>query len=117
MRKTIVALLSLLTLCACVHPGDSDADSARTIAEAGHRVAQLKCARCHAIELSGQSANPDAPPFREVSRSVTIMATEATLIEGIRIGHMDMPTVRLTRPEIDELNVYLRGLQSAQPAH
>ena len=113
MRNIMIALLSLVALSACAHseatvsPGDNHAH-----AEAGHRVAQLKCARCHAVELSGESRNQGAPPFREVSRSVAIMSSETTLREGIRIGHMDMPPVRLTQPEIEALTAYLRSLQS-----
>jgi len=112
-RNTIGALFSLLALSACAISQASDAQNdTHALSEAGHRVALLKCARCHAVELAGESRNPSAPPFREVSRSVTIMATEANLREGIRIGHLDMPPVHLTRPEIDGLTAYLRSLQS-----
>ena len=113
MRNTMAALCSLVVLTACIHSEPTDANNTNyALAQAGHRLAQLKCARCHAVEASGDSRNPNAPPFREVSRSVTIMASEATLQEGIRIGHMDMPPVRLTHPEIEALNAYLHSLQS-----
>src|SRR5512143_1919753 len=89
MRNTMAALLLLVALSACALSAATDAhDDDHALAEAGHRVAQLKCARCHAVELSGESRNPSAPPFREVSRSVAIMSTETTLREGIRIGHI-----------------------------
>jgi len=113
MRNTMAALLSLAALSACAHSASTDAhNDDRALAEAGHRIAQLKCARCHAVELSGESRNPSAPPFREISRSVAIMSTGTSLREGIRIGHMDMPPVRLTRPDIAALTAYLRSLQS-----
>lgn len=113
MKNTMVALILLLALSACAHPAQTGAgDDERALAEAGHRVAQLKCARCHAIEPTGESRNPNAPPFRRVSQSVTIMTSETTLSEGIRIGHIDMPPVRLTRPEIEALSAYLRSLRS-----
>jgi len=113
MRNTVVALLSLIALSACAHSTETDAhNNDRALTEAGHRVAQLKCARCHAVERSGESRDPSAPPFREVSQSVAIMTTDMTLREGIRIGHMDMPAVRLSRPEIEALTAYLRSLRS-----
>ena len=113
MRDTMIALLSLLALSACAYSEETGArNDDHALAQAGHRIAQLKCARCHAIELSGESSNPSAPPFRDVSRSVAIMSTEVTVREGIRIGHLDMPPVRLTQPEIEALTAYLRSLQS-----
>ena len=113
MRYTLVALFSLVALSACVPSETSEANQDnRALAEAGHRVAQLKCARCHAVELSGESRNQNAPPFREISRSLTIMSNETSFREGVRIGHMDMPPVRLTRSEIEALSAYLHTLQS-----
>jgi mono/diheme cytochrome c family protein len=116
MRNAIFALLTLLTLPACEHSSlNAEGSDNQALVDAGHRVAQMKCATCHAIEPSGESANSNAPPFRDVARSANIMATEATLTEGIRIGHMDMPVVHLSRPEIDRLSAYLRSLQSGEP--
>lgn len=107
--RTVVMILAFAALAACASgPGESRGDA---ITEAGHRVAQLKCARCHAIDATGESPNSNAPAFREVSQSVAIEATEATLADGIRIGHQDMPPVRLSRTEIEEIRAYLESLR------
>ena len=101
-----------ISLTACIHSENADTSTLdQALAMAGHRVAQLKCARCHAIEQSGESANPGAPPFRRISNTPALMTSTTNLREGIRIGHVDMPPVRLTPHEIDELSAYLRSLQ------
>lgn len=110
MRGILLALM--FTLAACAQSGPTDGYSQTAIAASGHRVAQIKCARCHAIETAGDSANPSAPPFRDISRGVSIMTSRETLAEGIRIGHREMPPVRLTSAEIDALTAYIRSLQA-----
>jgi mono/diheme cytochrome c family protein len=110
--RSLVMLLMVFGLGACVHSGETGASEA-SLVETGHRVAQIKCASCHAVEGGGASRDPDAPPFREVSRAVAITATEQSLAEGIRIGHHDMPPVRLSRSEMEALSAYLRSLQGS----
>ena len=118
MPNKMIAMMVLLLATACAHPGGTEGQSNNhALVETGHRLALLKCARCHAIDGSGESANPNAPPFREVSRSITIMANSTTLSEGIRIGHIDMPPMRLTSADIDYLNAYLRSLQTIESEH
>ena len=113
MRSAIAIVTSLLMLTACVHSGSTDTpDLEQALAVAGHQVAQLKCARCHAVERSGESPNPNAPEFARISNVPALLTSTTSLTEGIRIGHVDMPPVRLSRQEIDELSAYLHSLQS-----
>lgn len=111
MRKLAIAIVLLFGLSACTHGAVPYATPNDAMVSSGHRIAEVKCASCHAVGAAGESRNPNAPPFRAVSQSVAIMATEETLAEGVRIGHLDMPAVRLSRSEIAALTAYLRSLR------
>ena len=52
------------------------------------------CGRCHAVGRAGNSARPDAPPFRTLSRRYPIESLEEALGEGIMSGH---PATRICR--------------------
>lgn len=60
--RTPMMLIATIALAACATepaPAWQSGD-----AEVGHQVAQDLCAQCHAIERTGDSPNPAAPPFR-----------------------------------------------------
>jgi mono/diheme cytochrome c family protein len=113
VQNAVTLMLSLLALASCTHLADSNANTLNQgLSDAGHQVAALKCARCHAIDQSDSSDNPSATPFRQIAVLPVIMASPGTLREGIRIGHVDMPPIRLSPTEVDELRAYLRDLRA-----
>jgi len=76
----------------------------------GHAILAEKCARCHAIEMTGDSTHPKAPPFREVVKRYPVEDLAEALAEGIVSGHPDMPVFTFEPAEIDAILAYLNGL-------
>ena len=76
----------------------------------GHRIAEERCGRCHAIGDSGESPLAEAPHFRAfVTRWSPEVLAEA-LAEGIVTGHPEMPEFVFTPEEIDAFLAYLETL-------
>jgi mono/diheme cytochrome c family protein len=111
----IAALGALVALAACAaHPAEPSqaalADASADIA-AGRRLAEIYCARCHAIGTSGDSPHPLAPPFRRLSRDYPVNALEEAFAEGILVGHPSMPEFRLEPEQIEDLLAYIESVQ------
>jgi cytochrome c len=80
-------------------------------ADRGHRLIETNCSPCHAIERSGTSPHPDAPPFRTLSRKYPVSELEEALAEGIMTGHPDMPEFIAEPEQIDDMIAYLESIQ------
>ena len=80
------------------------------LAAKGHSILAEKCSRCHAIEMSGDSPHPKAPPFRDVVKRYPVEDLAEALAEGIVSGHPDMPVFTFEPPEIDAILAYLNSL-------
>lgn len=79
--------------------------------EAGRRIAEQYCARCHAIGREGESSHAEAPPFRSFGENWPVESLEEALAEGIVVGHPDMPEFTFEPEEISDLLAYLATLQ------
>lgn len=107
------ALCLALALGACAQspaPVPAPAPVTANPAE-GRRLAEIYCARCHAISTEGESTHPMAPPFRTLSRNYPVNTLEEAFAEGILVGHRDMPEFRLEPAQIDDLVAYLQSIQ------
>lgn len=116
-RALILALAIGLT--ACVHQAPAaQAQTARASANgdaaAGRHIAEIYCARCHAIGAEGESTHPMSPPFRTLSRAYPINALQEAFAEGILVGHPDMPEFQLEPAQIDDLLAYIQSIQPRQ---
>lgn len=76
----------------------------------GKALAELNCARCHAIDRTSKSEHAGAPPFRTLSQRYPIDALEEALAEGISTGHPDMPEFVATPDQIDAILDYISSL-------
>ena len=85
--------------------------AAQELAARGHTLLSEMCASCHAIEKSGASPHPAAPPFRIISRRLDIGDLYEKLREGLSSGHRDMPTFRFTREDARAVRAYLRIIE------
>lgn len=109
-RLAALALLALaLAACAQTPPPTTAAPNADP-AE-GRRLAEVYCARCHAIGAEGESRHPMAPPFRTLGRDYPVNSLEEAFAEGILVGHRDMPAFQLEPQQIDDLVAYLNSVQ------
>jgi mono/diheme cytochrome c family protein len=77
---------------------------------AGRQVAEQKCAGCHAIGEKDSSPNPKAPPLRELNTRYPIDALREAFLQGLEVGHRDMPTFTLAPQEVTDIVSYLRSL-------
>jgi cytochrome c len=76
----------------------------------GQELVSTHCARCHAIGKTGESAFPEAPPFRTLHEKYPVESLEEALAEGIVSGHPAMPEFTFEPEEIGAIIAYLRSL-------
>ena len=77
----------------------------------GHQVAQDLCADCHAIERTGDSRNPGAPPFRTILESYPPEWLATDLHNGRAIGFRKMPVFHFGEGHEYDLVAYLLSIQ------
>ena len=85
-------------------------------AAAGWRIAKDRCSSCHAIDAVLPSPRSDAPPLRQVLDIYPEDMLAERLIEGMRIGHDDMPRFDFNVIAADALVAYLKSIRSEAPA-
>jgi mono/diheme cytochrome c family protein len=112
MRHVLLALAAFcLSACAQTSaPAPSAGDDNALVAE-GHRLAEIHCARCHAIGPEGESRHPMSPPFRTLSRNYPVGALEEAFAEGVLVGHPDMPEFQFEPAQVDAIVAYLQSIQ------
>ena len=112
MKRLVVALacsaISVLSACAAAPRG------AAPLEVRGQAIAEANCASCHAIGRTGESAAPEAPPFRTLSHNYRVDALEEALAEGISVGHPAMPNFQFAPEDVDALIVYLQSIQGEE---
>jgi cytochrome c len=77
----------------------------------GHAILKDFCARCHAIEKSGESPLAVAPPFRTLGRSFDLDQFSQRLERGVSSSHPDMPEFKFTIDDARAASAYLRSIQ------
>lgn len=82
---------------------------------AGQRLADARCARCHAAGKTGTSPYPGAQPFRVFWQRWTRPALFSALKTGIIVEHdrsgVNLPEMKLDDYEIKALFTYLDTIQ------
>jgi mono/diheme cytochrome c family protein len=73
----------------------------------GRRIAQSRCAQCHSIDQSSVSRNAGAPPFRDFVFLNDPDWVAYRLIDGIRLGHDNMPLFDFDTRSADALMAYI----------
>jgi mono/diheme cytochrome c family protein len=81
---------------------------------AGRELVVRECATCHAIDNNLVSPKPDAPPMRTVLSRYDEEMLANDLIEGVRVGHDDMPHFDFNIIATDSLIAYLKSISSDQ---
>jgi mono/diheme cytochrome c family protein len=89
------------------------AGSAR-LAARGRAVLQQNCARCHAIDSSGDSPMQAAPPMREIYARFAPRELQAELSEGMVSHFRDMPQIEFASEDVDAIMAYLYQLSVQQ---
>ena len=76
----------------------------------GRRIAQRECAECHAIDQNSVSRDAGAPPFRDLVLINDPDWVAYRLIDGIRLGHDNMPLFDFDVRSADALMTYISSL-------
>ena len=82
---------------------------------AGRELAVARCGGCHAVDRTGESPNPRSPRFRDLGARFPFDGLREALMQGMIVGHPQMPIIHLTQAESGDLVAYLRGLQERAP--
>ena len=106
MKRMLFTLLILTSSTCCGMAQETDARS-----EKGKLLAENLCAGCHAIDKTGNSPHPSAPPFRKLEQRLDLDSFIDRLRENLTSGHPDMPTFRFARDDAKALVAYLRSIQ------
>ena len=110
--KALLASGPIMLLAACAAYPDTPAP-----AESGLAIAERRCAGCHAVGMADTSPRAGAPPLRDLYKRYPVDALHQAFLNGVHVGHPDMPTFRLSRGEVDALLAYLRSIDPcAQPS-
>jgi mono/diheme cytochrome c family protein len=89
-------------------PADAQRPDNAESAAIGKQVAQRHCGGCHAIEATGASPNPKAPPFPLIAERYHGDNPAPVLIDGTVVRHPGMPEFNLSEDETDGLVAYIR---------
>jgi cytochrome c len=82
----------------------------------GKSILAHHCGRCHAIEATGASPLPQAPPLREVYLRYPIEQLEEGFAEGMGSRHRDMPQIQLSGEQVAAILNYLGSITGVDPA-
>jgi cytochrome c len=80
-------------------------------ASAGLRIAESECSSCHAIGISGDSPVLAAPPFRNFRSKWPNTPLSEAIIEGVSVGHGEMPEFMFDPNEMMSLIAYVVSIQ------
>ncbi|MEZ6030645.1 MAG: hypothetical protein R3C46_12960 [Hyphomonadaceae bacterium] len=106
MSHAILAALAL-TACTTEPPGPLQMGDP----EVGHQVAKDLCSDCHAVERTGDSRNPAAPPLRTVLAGYPPEWLATDLHDGRTIALRKMPTFHFGEGHEYDLVAYLIQIQ------
>ncbi len=78
--------------------------------ERGRKIAERECASCHAIDRKSASPKEGAPPLRDVLGLYEADNLAYRFIEGMRVGHDDMPLFDFDVRTADTLIAYIGAI-------
>lgn len=129
---SLVVVLSVTVALAACAPRDVDpsddgaavirpetAQSAAIVADAelveqGRQIAERECASCHALGSdAAQAGRPDAPPMAVLLGRYDEDALVNHLVDGVKLGHEDMPLFDFNVLAADALVAYLESIRQA----
>jgi cytochrome c len=106
MRIALFSCLACAVMTTTLHAGALAADDLTV----GRALAEERCARCHAIEKTGESPFPLAPPLRDIAKRYPLEGLEEAFAEGIVVGHPAMPEFEFEPDQIAGLIAFLGWL-------
>lgn len=83
-------------------------------ATAGKALLEKHCGRCHAVEATGASRLPIAPPLRDIYRQFAPKELQAELSQGMVSRHKAMPQIEFSEEDVAAILAYLYELARRQ---
>jgi cytochrome c len=77
----------------------------------GRKLAKEFCARCHSIDKRRPSPRREAPPLRNLGRTIDLDQFARVLSAGLSGEHPDMPQFKFHFDDARDLRAYLRTIQ------
>jgi mono/diheme cytochrome c family protein len=111
MKLSALSLLSIAALGACANLSADDAYENDLVAS-GREIAMRQCSSCHAIYRGSPGPMPAAPALEGLLQRYNSSMLTDHLIEGIRVGHDEMPVFDFDVRTTDALIAYLKWLDS-----
>jgi|SRR6516165_10415079 mono/diheme cytochrome c family protein len=105
---------SLVVACMMLFGLTAAAQDAPRLEQRGRALVERHCSRCHAIDISGSSTHPEAPPFRTLGMRYPIDSLAEALAEGLVTGHPDMPEFMFEVHDVGAILAYLQSIQHPQ---
>lgn len=84
-------------------------------AERGAVLVRQNCAGCHAVEPTGASPMPAAPPFREMGVKYPVRDLQEAFAEGLVTAHPAMPAFEFQPAQIGDVIAYLEMVSGTGP--
>ena len=110
MQMLIIAAAALAACSTEPVPAWQSGDAA-----VGHQVAQDLCAHCHAVERTGDSPDPGAPPFRHVLWNYRPDWLADDLHNSRAISLRRMPVFHFGEGHEYDIVAYLVAIQTEPP--
>ena len=101
----IVQTVAVATIAPSVNAQDTSA---------GLKLAEQRCARCHAIKPGQIGQHPLAPTFMDIANRYSVWDLQESFAEGILVGHAAMPKFVLKPREINNLLSYMDTMTKRQ---
>jgi mono/diheme cytochrome c family protein len=76
----------------------------------GERIVKQYCSDCHALTRRDESRLREAPPLRGITARYPAENLEEALVEGILVGHKDMPEFEFDPDQAEDIIAYLKRI-------
>lgn len=87
------------------------AATAGELEDQGKALLTRLCARCHAVEKTGNSPHVGAPPFRTIGDRYDIRELTERMSERLISTHPDMPDFQFSQADAQAVRAYLYSIQ------
>jgi mono/diheme cytochrome c family protein len=114
LRTSLVAAVVLAAMAGSSAGATPPALTEQESIALGRGLAARNCGMCHALERTGPSPSPQAPPFRSLSERFDVELLGEGLATGILTNHPAMPEFRFEPFEVVAIVRYLRSVQAKQ---
>ena len=111
---TVKVFSPLMVGCIVLFGLTAAAQDATSLEQHGRELVERHCSRCHAIDITGSSPHPEAPPFRTLGTRYPIDSLAEALAEGLVTGHPNMLEFMFEVHDVGAILAYLQSVQHQQ---